>query len=147
MKYSQAEAGRVFVVRLENGDIVHESIEGLAKAEGISAASVVILGGADAGSKMVVGPRERSTMPPDPMTTVLDNAHEVCGTGTIFPDESGAPVLHLHLACGRNTTTVTGCVRLGVRVWHVMEAVVYELTSCQAVRRKDKTTGFALLEP
>ena len=31
MKYSQASLGRVFVVRLEDGDIVHECLERLAR--------------------------------------------------------------------------------------------------------------------
>ncbi|MDY6863052.1 MAG: DUF296 domain-containing protein, partial [Thermodesulfobacteriota bacterium] len=27
MKYSQAKPGRIFVIRLEDGDIIHEEIE------------------------------------------------------------------------------------------------------------------------
>jgi len=36
MKYSEAERGRVFVIRLEDGDVIHESIEGFAKEHGIN---------------------------------------------------------------------------------------------------------------
>ncbi len=77
----------------------------------------------------------------------LEEAHEVTGTGTLFPGESGLPVLHMHLACGRKDKTVTGCVRRGVRTWHVLEVVLYELTGSKAVRRKDAVTGFELLKP
>ena len=31
MKYSEAKPGRIFVIRLEDGDIVHEAIESFAK--------------------------------------------------------------------------------------------------------------------
>ncbi len=40
MKYSQAKQGRIFIVRLEDGDCLHEEIENLAKNESICAARV-----------------------------------------------------------------------------------------------------------
>ncbi len=147
MKYSEAKFGRVFVIRLEDGDSVHEAIEAFAAAENIRAAALIILGGADAGSRLVVGPEQGRSVTIQPMTFLLENVHEAAGTGTIFPDASGMPRLHLHMACGRNGETVTGCVRTGVTVWHVMEAVVFELTDTPAVREYDPTTGFDLLQP
>ena len=66
-----------------------------------------------------------------PMEHVLDDVREVTGTGTIFPDDAGNPILHLHMACGRHSSTVTGCIRQGVKVWHVMEAILFELTDTQ----------------
>ncbi|MFP3979924.1 MAG: PPC domain-containing DNA-binding protein [Desulfosudaceae bacterium] len=147
MKYSEASAGRVFVVRLEDGDIVHECIERFAAENGIRAASLVMLGGADQGSRFVVGPEQGRAEPVVPMTRMLENVHEAAGVGTIFPDASGRPVLHMHMACGRQGETVTGCVRAGVCVWHVMEAVVWELTETRARRLHDDKTGFALLAP
>lgn len=147
MKYSEAKFGRVFVIRLEDGDIVHESIERLAAEKGVTAGVLVILGGADAGSRLVVGPKEGRAEIISPMTLVLENVNEVAGTGTIFPDENKNPVLHMHMACGREDKTTTGCVRTGVRVWHIMEAVLFELTDTAAIRRHDPVTGFALLSP
>ena len=35
MKYSQAKQGRVFVIRLEDGDVIHEEIEKFAREKGI----------------------------------------------------------------------------------------------------------------
>ena len=55
------------------------------------------------------------------MELVLDIVHEIVGTGTLFPNENGEPVLHMHVACGRNEGTVTGCVRRGVKTWHILE--------------------------
>ena len=147
MKYSQAKPGRIFVIRLEDGDIVHETIELFAREHAIGAATLVILGGADQGSRLVVGPEEGRTTPVIPMGSILANVHEAVGVGTLFPDEEGNPVLHMHLACGRNGNTVTGCVRDGVKVWHVMEAILFELTDSTGARRPDAATGFKLLQP
>ena len=82
-----------------------------------------------------------------PQTRILDKVHEVTGTGTLFPGEDGEPRLHLHLSCGNGDHVLTGCVRNGVRVWHIMEVVVQELTDCSAVRKLDPVTGFELLNP
>jgi len=108
---------------------------------------VIVLGGADAGSRLVVGPEKGRALPVNPMERVLEESHEAAGVGTIFPNEKGEPVLHLHAACGREERTVTGCVRKGVKVWHVMEAIVWEIAETAARRRKDAATGFELLQP
>ncbi len=148
MKYSQARQGRIFVIRLEDGDIVHEEIERLALEEKVNAGFLVILGGADCGSSLVVGPeKSRGVTPITPMSHLLEDAHEIAGTGTIFPDDTGRPMLHMHMACGRKTDTVTGCIRGGVKVWHVMEAVLIELVDTDASRTLDPATGFKLLQP
>ncbi len=147
MKYSQASHGRVFVIRLEDGDILHESIEKLAEKENIRCAALIAVGGADQGSRLVVGPESGRAEKIRPMHHVLENVHEIAGTGTLFPDDTGVPVLHMHMACGRNDATVTGCVRSGVRVWHVMEVILYELLDSHAQRIYDKATGFKLLKP
>ncbi len=147
MRYSQARQGRIFVIRLEDGDIVHEEIEKLARAEDIGAAALIILGGADEGSRLVVGPEDGRAAVIVPLETVLAEVSEIVGTGTIFPDDEGNPVLHMHIACGRETATVTGCVRNGVRVWQVMEAVLFELKDSTARRLHDQETGFKLLRP
>ncbi|MEC9487630.1 MAG: PPC domain-containing DNA-binding protein [Prosthecochloris sp.] len=147
MRYSEAQRGRTFILRLEDGDIVHETIENFAEQQGIARAALTILGGADRHSKLVVGPEQSRSQPVVPMQHELYDAHEVTGTGTIFPDTSGKPVLHMHMACGREENTVTGCVRNGVRVWHVMEVILFELTGTDAVRKPDPETGFELLVP
>ncbi len=147
MKYSEASQGRVFIVRLEDGDILHESIEELAAKEGVRAAAVIILGGADTGSRLVTGPEEGRGRKIDPITYVLDGVYETAGTGTLFPGPGGKPVLHMHIAAGRGGSAAAGCVRPGVRVWHIMEAVIFELTGTSASRERDPETGFDLLVP
>jgi predicted DNA-binding protein with PD1-like motif len=147
MKYSQARQGRVFVIRLEDGEIIHEVIENFAREKSIGAASLIIIGGVDAESRLVVGPEEGRGEPIRPMEHRLTDVHEITGTGTLFPNERGEPVLHMHIACGRKETTLTGCVRRGVRAWQVLEVVLTELTENSARRIHDKQTGFELLEP
>ncbi|MDA8137506.1 MAG: DNA-binding protein [Desulfobacteraceae bacterium] len=147
MKFSQAKQGRVFVIRLEDGDMVHETIERFAVEQGIQAAALIIIGGADGGSKLVVGPEEGRGATIVPMTYPLDEAHEVAGTGTLFCDEADKPLLHMHMACGRKSDTITGCVREGVKVWHIMEVILFELVDCSARRVSQPPMGWKFLRP
>lgn len=146
MQYTEAKQGRIFVVRLEHGETVHEQIERFARDKNIAAAALVAVGGADAGSRLVVGPAEAGTRPIDPMVHLLENVHEIVGTGTIFTDEEGTPLLHMHMACGRANNAVAGCIRSGVKVWQIMEVVVFELVNANAERAVDSSLGFKLLE-
>lgn len=147
MKFSQARQGRIFIIRLEDGEIVHEVIENFARDQGISAAALIILGGADDGSRLVVGPASDRGLPLEPMERILEHAHEVSGTGTLFNDEEGQPLLHMHMACGRQNVTTTGCIRRGVKVWHVMEVVLFELLDTSARRCSERPLGLKLLRP
>lgn len=147
MKYSQAKQGRIFIIRLEDGDIIHDEIEKFAREKSINAGALIILGGADESSKLVVGPQYGRKEPIVPMEHILNNVYEIAGSGTIFPDEKGNPTLHMHIACGRKSPTVTGCVRKGVKAWHVLEIILFELVDTTAVRVLDPVTGFELLQP
>lgn len=147
MKYSEAKHGRRFVVRLYDGEILHEEIEKFAKDKKIKAAAVIAVGGADKGSKLIVGPEEGRAEQIKPMEYTLEDVCEISGTGTLFPDDEGNPILHMHIACGRKDKTVTGCVRAGVKVWHVIEIMIDEISETDAKRTLDETTGFQLLEP
>lgn len=147
MRYSQAKPGRIFTIRLEDGDILHECIEGLAREEGIRAAALIALGGADDGSRLVVGPEQDRATPIVPMERILEHAHEVAGVGTLFPNEQGDPILHMHLAMGRGDHGLVACTRRGVKVWHVMEVVLWELAESTAKRRLEAASGFELMQP
>ena len=147
MKFSQGKEGRIFVIRLEDGEVIHEALERFATDHHIVAATVSIIGAADKGSKLVVGPEKRDAMPPNPMEHTLSEVHEMTGVGTIFPNESGQAVLHMHIACGRKGDAVAGCVRKGVRVWKTAEAIIREIVNTNARREIDSTTGFELLNP
>jgi len=146
MKASEGHIGRVFVIRLEHGDVVPECIERFAAENDVSVGHVVLVGGIG-GGQVVVGPRHSDERPPDPVLLPVDSAHEVLGVGVLAPGEDGKPVLHIHASLGRFGQTMTGCLRPGVTTWLVGEVILYEILGAKAVRIKDKESGFALLEP
>src|SRR5512136_2312906 len=145
MKYAEARMGRIFILRLEDGEIVHEVIEQFARDHSLRAAALLILGGADDGSRLVVGPEGDRVYPIVAMEWVLKGVHEAAGVGTLYPDESGNPMLHMHMACGRESSTKTGCVRRGVKVWQILEAVMIEMNGTHCFRRFAEEIGFRLL--
>jgi predicted DNA-binding protein with PD1-like motif len=146
MHFTEAKLGRIFVLRLHDGDCLHDVLESFAAEKNVSTALCFFLGGAKENSRVVVGPKDGSVLPPQPMVTLLKGVHEACGVGTIFADEDGKPKLHMHTSFGRNETTVTGCIRMGVEVWRIGEVVVLELSGAKARRFKNKETGFEFLE-
>jgi uncharacterized protein len=146
LDYTEAKLGRVFILRLYQGERIHEVLEKFAEEKELSSALCFFLGGAEDKSKVVVGPKDGKVLPPEPMVTLLKGVHEGCGVGTIFTNEQGKPKLHMHASFGRNDNAVTGCVRLGVDVWQIGEVVILELAGGSVRRARDKETGFELLE-
>lgn len=147
MKYSEARQGRVFVIRLEDGEVLHKVVEAFAREKGIRAAWLIAVGGADKGSRMVVGPEKGRAAKIVSVEHELQEVHEVAGTGTLFNDEEGNPILHMHMAAGRGDHAVTGCVRAGLKTWHVLEVILVELLDTPAIRKLEPNLGFKLLQP
>lgn len=145
MNYTEAKLGRIFILRLYQGERIHEVLEKFATGKKVSSAICFFLGGTEDKSKVVVGPKDGKAMPPDPMVMMLKGVHEGCGVGTIFVDEQGKPKLHMHASFGRDDEAITGCVRMGVDVWQIGEVVILELEGASAKRVKDTATGFELL--
>jgi len=146
MQFTEAKLGRIFALRLHDGDHLPDVLESFAAENNVATALCFFLGGAKEKSRVVVGPKDGYALPPEPMVTLLNGVHEACGVGTIFPDEAGRPKLHMHASFGRKENTVTGCVRMGVDVWRIGEVIVLELVGTSAHRVKDKATGFEFLE-
>ena len=142
MKVSEGHVGRVFVVRLDDGDCLPGALEELAKEKGITAASVILLGGIG-GGEVVVGPKT-AELPPERMTAELEGVHEIAAVGTIFVNAEGQPKLHLHAALGRDGRTITGCTHTGVEVWLVAEAIITEIVGTKARRVLEE--GLELLQ-
>lgn len=146
MKSCQGRLGRVFIIRLEDGDVVPHCIELFAEENGISAGHVILVGGIGKG-EVVVGPRRSDERPPEPMLLPVDGAHEVAGVGVLALGDDGKPHLHIHAALGRSGKTITGCLRPGVTTWLVGEVILYEIVGAKVTRVKDTESGFTLLEP
>jgi len=145
MKYQEGKLGRVFVIRLEDGDIIPDCIEQFAAGENVSVGYAILVGGVSSG-QIVAGPRRTELKLPEPMLLPVDGAHEVAGVGTLAPDADGKPVLHIHAALGRAGNTMTGCLRPGVKTWLVAEVVLIEILGVNAARLKDEESGFNLLK-
>jgi predicted DNA-binding protein with PD1-like motif len=145
MKATEGKLGRTFIIRLEDGDVVPECIEKFAVRKKIAAAYAIMVGGIG-GGQVVSGPRTTAGMPPDPLYLPVDGVHEVAGVGILAPDGQGKPVLHIHAALGRAGSTLTGCLRPGVKTWVIGEVVLIEILGVDVARLVDKATGFELLE-
>ena len=146
MKACEGRIGRVFVIRLDDGDVVPECIERFAEEKGVAVGQAILVGGIGGGD-VVVGPRRSEERPPEPMLLPIDGAHEVVGVGVLVPGEDGKPALHIHAALGRAGQTMTGCLRNGVTTWLVGEVILYEILGADMVRIQDEQSGFELLEP
>ena len=146
MRAAEGRIGRVFILRLEDGDVIPGCIERFAEDKRIRTAHVILLGGVG-GGEVVVGPRRSDQMPPEPIFLPVDGAHEVAAVGVLAANEEGRPVLHIHGSLGRAGRTMTGCLRPGVQTWLVAEAILMEIVGAEAVRLKDAKSGLYLLEP
>lgn len=146
MRACEGQIGRVFVIRLEDSDILPACIERFAEENDIAVGHVVLVGGIGDG-EVVVGPRNSEERPPEPMLLPIDGAHEVAGVGVIALNENGKPILHIHAALGRSGKTTTGCLRPGVSTWLVGEVIIYEIVGAKVARIYNAKSGFALLEP
>ncbi|RJR42083.1 MAG: DNA-binding protein [Deltaproteobacteria bacterium] len=145
MQYTEGSLGRVFVLRLEEGEVLNDTIENFAREQKISHGLAFFLGGSGDGSKVVVGP-EPNREAIIPMIHALKGAQEVLALGTLIPNDAGEPLLHMHAASGREGKATVGCTRAGVEVWLVGEVVVLEILGAAAAqRKKDPGTGFQLL--
>jgi len=145
VQYSQGSIGRIFTLRLETGDRLPDSIEAFALEHGISRAMVIYVGGAGKGSRVITGPEKNRGDAIIPIVHSLEGLEEVIGVGTLFPNESGEPALHMHAGIGREGDATVGCVRAGVNVWLVGEVIILEILGVTGRRVKDQN-GLELLE-
>ncbi|WP_455367753.1 PPC domain-containing DNA-binding protein [[Eubacterium] cellulosolvens] len=145
MEYSEGRMGRIFILRLHDGDQLPEVIESFAEEKKITHGLCFILGGIKDGGKVVVGP-SNETFPPNPMVRFLNGVHEICGIGILAINERGKPILHMHASFGRGGQALAGCIRLGVDIWQTGEVAIIEIAEVTALRKKDRKTGFNLLK-
>jgi predicted DNA-binding protein with PD1-like motif len=145
MQYTEGRMGRVSVLRLEDGERLNDTLEAFARQQGLAHALAFYLGGSASGSQVVVGPEAGRLDAIVPLIHQLSGSQEVLALGTLVPDASGAPVLHMHAAAGREGRATVGCTRAGVDVWLVGEVVLLEILGIAARRQKDPQTGFELL--
>ena len=103
-----------------------------------------LIGGIDGGN-IVAGPRDGNAPVIKPILRPIDGAHEAVAMGTLFPNEDGTPVLHMHAALGRDGKTRTGCIRPGLDIWLIGEVIIMEILNTDMLRKKEPKSGLALL--
>jgi uncharacterized protein len=146
MQYDEGKIGRIFVLKLEAGERLPDAIEAFAREHAVQRAMAIYVGGAGATSRLVVGPEENRGDAIVPMVHTLGGIQEVLAVGTLFPDEHGNPVLHMHAATGREGAATVGCTRAGVDVWLIGEVILLEISGMGGFRKKDLDIGFHLLQ-
>jgi predicted DNA-binding protein with PD1-like motif len=146
MKYQEGSIGRVFALRLEEGDRLPDTLEAFAREQSIEAAMVIYVGGAKDGSRLVVGPDAARSDAIVPLVHSLTGIQEVLAVGTLFPNDQGEPILHMHAATGREGDATVGCSRAGVEVWLVGEVIFLEILGTSGRRRPEPPSGFSLLQ-
>jgi predicted DNA-binding protein with PD1-like motif len=135
MQYTEGQLGRVFVVRIDDGEDMLISLHQFINDKSIQAGSILFLGALMSG-RMVTGP-EKPVIPPVPHFVMFEGGWEVFGVGTIYPGEGG-PHIHYHASVGRSGHALTGCLREKAITYLIIEAVILEFTGLSARREYDK---------
>jgi len=143
MKYTKGTVGRIFLLKLEDGDVLIDNLTQLAKKERIKAATLIFIGALRQGD-LVTGPK-KPVIPPQPNKVTFKDGWEVMGIGTIFTNSKG-PQLHIHASMGKKNKVLTGCVRGKSKVFLVIEAIIIELKGVKASKDIDPKTGLNLLK-
>ena len=146
MHFTEGKLGRIFILRMQDGDNLPDFLEIFAAEKEITSAICFFLGGAKESGKVVVGPENSNEAPLNPLIRVLNGIHEVCGIGTIFEDEKKKPKLHMHASFGRDNNSITGCIRMGITIWEIGEVILLEISNASAIRVMDQKKGFEFLE-
>jgi uncharacterized protein len=142
MQYREGSLGRVFVLRMDNGEDLLESIQKFVKEKSIGSGMMLFLGALKDG-RAVTGP-EKPVIPPTPHFETFENAWEVFGMATIYPSTEG-PKIHMHFSMGRGRAALVGCIRDKASVYLIVEAVLIEFSGLNARRELDERTGLYLL--
>jgi uncharacterized protein len=137
MQYTEGQIGRVFVVRIDDGEDMLISLHQFINDKSIQAGSILFLGALMNG-RMVTGPEE-PVIPPVPHFVMFEGGWEVFGVGTIYPGECG-PHIHYHASVGRSGHALTGCLREKAITYLIVEAVILEFNGLSARREFDKRT-------
>jgi predicted DNA-binding protein with PD1-like motif len=135
MQYTEGQLGRVFVVRIDDGEDMLLSLRQFIIDKNIQAGSIHFLGALMSG-RMVTGPEE-PVIPPVPHFVMFEGGWELFGVGTIYPGEGG-PHIHYHASVGRSGHALTGCLREKAITYLIIEVVIMEFTGLSARREFDE---------
>src|SRR5512137_580060 len=135
MQYSEGRVGRVFVLRMDHGEDLIESLQRFLREKSIESCTALFLGALRDG-QAVTGPK-RPDVPPSPNFEAYESAWEVFGMATVYPSADGLR-LHIHSGLGRGREALLGCIREKAEVYLVVEMVLFEICGLQAERVWDE---------
>lgn len=141
MQYSEGQPGRVFVVRIDDGEDFLAVMQEFVRSKAVQYGTILFLG-ALRQARMVTGPEEE-VLPPDPHHVMFEGGWEMVGIGTICQGDDG-PHIHFHASVGRAGIALTGCLREKAVTYIVAEAIVIEFTGLSIHREFDEKTGVIL---
>lgn len=141
MQYSEGNLGRVFVLRIDDGEDLIESLKKFVRAEGVESCMALFIGALKEG-RAVTGP-QLPTIPPVPHWEEYKDGWEVFGMATIYPSAEG-PRLHIHSTIGKGREALLGCIREKAGVYLVVEAVLFEFVGLNVRREWDERTELYL---
>jgi predicted DNA-binding protein with PD1-like motif len=141
MQYSEGNLGRVFVLRIDDGEDLIESLKKFVRAKEIESCMALFIGALKEG-RAVTGP-QLPTIPPVPHWEEYKDGWEVFGMATIYPSAEG-PRLHIHSTIGKGREALLGCIREKAGVYLVVEAVLFEFMGLNVRREWDERTELYL---
>jgi hypothetical protein len=141
MQYSEGRLGRVFVLRLDDGEDFLAVTRDFINDKAVQTGTLIFLGALRQG-RMVTGP-ETLAIPPEPHYVMFEGGWEMVGIGTIYPGEDG-PAIHYHASVGRAGHALTGCLREKAITYIVAEVIVLEFTGLDIRRLPQEKTGLVL---
>ena len=141
MQYSEGRIGRVFMIRIDDGEDLLEELRRFAERMGVKTGVIQFLGALRQG-RMVTGPEE-PVIPPVPHWEEYSDGWEIIGFATLYPGDNG-PAIHVHASLGKGRDTKTGCLRERAETYLVVEAVLTEYVGIAAQRVHDEKTGLHL---
>jgi uncharacterized protein len=142
MQYSEGSFGRVFVLRIDHGEDLIESLQKFLHEKEIKSCTALFMGALRDG-RAVTGPK-LPEVPPSPQYEAYESAWEVFGMATVYPSVEG-PKLHIHSALGRGRQSFVGCIRDKAEVYLIVEAVLFEICDLAAKRGWDEKMQLYLL--
>jgi len=143
MQYSEGSLGRIFVIRIDDGEDFIESITSFALEKNVHSGLVIFLGALRKGM-LVTGPKD-PIIPPTPHYETFKDAWETLGMATIYPGEKDEPTIHIHASAGKGQKVLTGCLRDKAETYLIIEAILIEFYGLGAKRVLDETMGLQLL--
>ncbi|MFZ0006542.1 MAG: PPC domain-containing DNA-binding protein [Methanoregula sp.] len=141
MEYSEGRLGRVFVLRIDDGEDLLAVTQKFLQDKSVRSGTILFLGALRKG-RMVTGPEE-PTIPPEPHYIMFEGGWEMVGLGTISQGDD-APAIHFHASVGRAGHALTGCLRDMAITYIVAEVVILEFSGCNIHRRLDEKMGVPL---